>query len=114
MLATPPAIFARGEEKQSPAKVVATRPTVAAAPAAPAGAPAQTTRPQPAARTSRDRHGEPRRREGGITKGDIIFIGAVAGSSMGIGAIAAGGKGVAIGAIAGGWAGYLANLIRKR
>lgn len=115
-LAIPPSALAAEKQNRATVTTVATRPTVAAAmaaSAAPAGAP-QTSRPQPAARTREDRHGEPRRRNSGISKRDVIFIAAIAGTSMGIGAIAAGGKGVAIGAMAGGWGGYLANLIRKR
>jgi hypothetical protein len=36
----------------------------------------------------------------------MVFMGAIAGTSMGIGAIAGGGTGLAIGALVGGWGAY--------
>jgi len=49
----------------------------------------------------------------GISKKEVVFLGAIAGTSMGIGALAAGGEGVAIGAIAGGWGAYVGHRIWK-
>jgi uncharacterized membrane protein len=41
----------------------------------------------------------------------MVFMGAIAGTSMGIGAIAAGGTGLAIGAIVGGWGAYTGHRV---
>jgi hypothetical protein len=46
-----------------------------------------------------------------ISKGEIIFMAGIAGTSMGIGAIAGGGVGLAIGAIVGGWGAYAGHRI---
>ena len=54
----------------------------------------------------------PRRRH--ITKGEIFFMAGIAGTSMGIGAIVAGGTGLAIGAIAGGWGAYVGHRLWHR
>lgn len=70
----------------------------------------QTERPQPRAR-QRSYQRETRGRHTGISKKEWLFLGAVAGTSMGIGALAAGGKGVAIGALVGGWAAYGAHKL---
>ena len=48
-----------------------------------------------------------------ITKGEIAFMAAIAGTSMGIGALAGGGRGLAIGAIVGGWGAYLGHRLWK-
>lgn len=50
---------------------------------------------------------------GGISKQEFIFLTAIAGTSMGIGALAGGGKGLAIGAIVGGWGAFLGHKIWK-
>lgn len=46
-----------------------------------------------------------------ITKGEIAFMAAIAGTSMGIGALAGGGSGLAIGAIVGGWGAYAGHRL---
>lgn len=112
MFVTPPAAFAGAEEEKSNETPAATRPAVSA-PERPSGT-AQTTRPQPALISGQHRHGEPNGRWLGLTKGEILMIGAIAGTSMGVGAIVAGAKGVAIGAAIGGAGGYLAHRIRNR
>jgi len=54
------------------------------------------------------------RRHSRITKKQIAVMAAVAGTSMGIGALAGGGKGLAIGAIVGGWGAYLGRHLWAR
>jgi hypothetical protein len=49
---------------------------------------------------------ETRTRHHCITKQEVIFLAAVAGTPMGIGAIAGGAQGLAIGSIVGGWAAF--------
>ena len=98
-----------------------TRPvtTANAQPAAPAPPPAQNTaqtresvRPQPTSqRRSYERETRGRRRHSGISKKEVAFMAAIAGTSMGIGALAAGGEGLAIGAIVGGWGAYAGHRI---
>lgn len=53
---------------------------------------------------------QPRRRRR-ISKGEVVFMAGIAGTSMGIGAIAGGGVGLAIGAIVGGWGAYVGHRI---
>ena len=48
-----------------------------------------------------------------ISKGEIAFMAAIAGTSMGIGALAGGGGGLAIGAIVGGWGAYAGHRLWK-
>ena len=81
-------------------------------PAAQAQTP-QTERPQATAvqRRSYEREVHPRRRHSGISKKEWLFMGAVAGTSMGVGAIAAGAHGLAIGAIVGGWGAFAAHKL---
>ena len=78
--------------------------------------PAQSVRPQSTAqRQSYEREVRPRRRRSTkISKGEIAFMAGIAGTSMGIGAIAAGGEGLAIGAIVGGWGAYVGHRIWNR
>lgn len=99
-----------GTETGSPTVAKADPP--AAAPAAQQTENPQATRPQPSAakRRSYERevHG---RRHPRISKKEWIFLGAVAGTSMGIGALAAGPHGLAIGAIVGGWSAYTAHRL---
>jgi hypothetical protein len=87
-------------------------PPAAAQPAPPAAQAEtpQTERPQPTAaqRRSYEREVHGRRRHH-ISKKEWIFLGAVAGTSMGIGALAGGAHGLAIGAIVGGWGAYAAH-----
>ncbi len=77
----------------------------------------QSVRPQPQSqrrsyqqRRSYERETRGRRRRG-ISKEEKIFLVAVAGSSMGIGALAGGPEGLAIGAIVGGWSAYAAHRL---
>ena len=85
-------------------------------PSAPAAAP-QTQQPssvRPNTTTqhrSYERETHPRHRSRHISKGEVIFMAGIAGTSMGIGAIAAGGTGLAIGAIVGGWGAYAGHRI---
>ena len=72
---------------------------------------AQTTRPQARAR-QRSYQRETRTGQG-ISKKEKIFMAAIAGTSMAIGAIAGGGEGLAIGAIVGGWGAYLGHRVWK-
>jgi len=98
-----------------------TRPvtTANAQPAAPAPPPAQNTaqtresvRPQPTSqRRSYERETRGRRRRSGLSKKEVAFMAAIAGTSMGIGALAAGGEGLAIGAIVGGWGAYAGHRL---
>jgi hypothetical protein len=55
----------------------------------------------------------PRSRPSGISKKEKIFLAAIVGTSLAIGAIAGGGEGVAIGALVGGWAAYAAHRFWK-
>jgi hypothetical protein len=51
------------------------------------------------------------RRRHHISKGEVAMMAAVAGTSMGIGAIAGGGTGLAIGALVGGWGAYAVHRL---
>jgi len=74
--------------------------------------PVESVRPQSTAqRQSYEREVRPRRRSHKISKGEMAFMAGIAGTSMGIGAIAAGGEGLAIGAIVGGWGAYVGHRI---
>ncbi len=55
-----------------------------------------------------------RHRHSGISKKEVAFMAAIAGTSMGIGALAGGAKGLAIGAIVGGWGAYAGHRLWKR
>jgi hypothetical protein len=80
--------------------------------AVPQGQQPTTVRPQSTTQQQRSYQREVRpRRRTHISKGEIVFMGAIAGTSMGIGAIAGGGVGLAIGAIAGGWGAYAGHRI---
>ena len=71
----------------------------------------QSVRPQSTSqRHSYQREVKPRRRSG-ISKGEVAFMAGIAGTSMGIGAIAGGGTGLAVGAIIGGWGAYVGHRI---
>jgi hypothetical protein len=100
--------------KQRPADAVKnSNPPAAAQPSAPAAQPQepQTEQPQPQTRAERrsyERETHPRRHHR-ISKKEWVFMGAVAGTSMGVGAIAGGAHGLAIGAIVGGWGAYAAH-----
>lgn len=85
----------------------------AAAPASPEAS-AQSQNPssaRPQAQRSRSYERETGRRRSGISKKEWIFLGAIAGTSMGIGALAAGAKGLAIGSIVGGWGAFVGHKI---
>lgn len=99
--------------QQRPADAVKNSPLAAAQPSAPASQPQepQTERPQPLTRAERrsyERETHPHRHHR-ISKKEWVFLGAVAGTSMGVGAIAGGAHGLAIGAIVGGWGAYAAH-----
>lgn len=86
----------------------------AAQPSAPAAQDTQTPQTErPQAPTNAQRRSYERetrgRRHHGISKKEWVFMGAVAGTSMGIGALAGGAHGLAIGAIVGGWGAYAAH-----
>jgi hypothetical protein len=70
--------------------------------------PGSTTR-----RRSYERQVQPRRHSP-ISRKEAAFMGAIAGTSMGIGAIAGGGTGLAIGAIVGGWGAYVGHRLWHR
>jgi len=104
------------------AQQTTTRAAAASYPAASAAAspaqssaqsqPVESVRPQSTAqRQSYEREVRPRHRSRKITKGEIAFMAGIAGTSMGIGAIAGGAEGLAIGAIVGGWGAYVGHRI---
>jgi len=68
--------------------------------------PNSTSQQRSYARETQHRH-----RSRHISKGEIVFMAGIAGTSMGIGAIAGGGTGLAIGAIVGGWGAYVGHRI---
>jgi hypothetical protein len=102
--------------QQATARVAATNPpAVAAAASSPQssadGQNPQSVRPQSTARRrSYQREVQPRRRAR-ISKSEVAFMAAIAGTSMGVGALAGGGTGLAIGAIVGGWGAYLGHRV---
>jgi len=59
---------------------------------------------------SYEREVHPRHRRH-VSKGEIVFMGGIAGTSMAIGALAGGPTGLAIGAIVGGWGAYAGHRI---
>lgn len=71
------------------------------------------------ARRSRLRRLKPRRaanpagRHYGVSQREAIFLVAIVGSCMGIGALAGGAKGLAIGALVGGWGAFVAHKLIK-
>ena len=73
--------------------------------------PEQQAQPQ----TRRERRSYERevnvKRHHGISKKEVIFLAAVAGTPMGIGAIAGGAHGLAIGAVVGGWSAYAVHRL---
>jgi hypothetical protein len=100
-------------------QAAAPRPKLAAAVTrpVPSAATPQTQQPtsvRPMSTTQRrsyEREVRPRRHSRHISKGEIIFMAGIAGTSMGIGALAGGGTGLAIGAIVGGWGAYAGHRI---
>lgn len=90
------------------ARANATNVPAVAAPQSASGTSAQnpqSTRPRSSTqRRSYEREVKPRHHR--ISKGEIAFMAALAGTSMGVGALAGGAKGLAIGSIVGGWAAY--------
>lgn len=105
------------------AQQAATRTVAANQPAAPpapqssspgqtAQSPPESVRPQSQEqRRSYERETKPRRRSHHISKGEVAFMAGIAGTSMGIGAIAGGGVGLAVGAIVGGWGAYIGHRV---
>ena len=69
------------------------------------------TRSQPAARRRSLEREATTRQRAGISKKEIAFMAAIAGTSVGIDALAAGAKGVAIGGIVGGWGAHLGHRL---
>ncbi len=107
-MAMPGLLWAQSQTRQ----VASARPQAAAPPAAVQSdnsSQTQSARPQPRARRRSYERETHTRRHSGISKEEKVFLVAVAGSSMGIGAIAGGGTGLAIGAIVGGWGAYAAH-----
>jgi hypothetical protein len=96
-------------------------PPAAYPPNPPAPSPAQpqpqvqtptSTRPEPSPAERRSYNREVyRHRRHRISKQQWIFLGAVAGTPMAIGALAAGGEGLAVGAIVGGWGAFVAHKL---
>lgn len=99
----------------------ATRQQLASSNSPPVAAPAaqtdnsasgpQNTRPQPAARCGSYERETRTRRHPRISKQEVAFMVAIAGTSMGIGALAGGAKGLAIGSIVGGWGAYAGHRL---
>jgi hypothetical protein len=110
-LTAPGALLAQETKTRTPG-INPPDPPAAAEPARPAAQAQtpQTVRPQPteARQRSYEREVHPRRHRG-ISKKEWLFLGAVAGTSMGIGAIAGGAQGLAIGSIVGGWSAFVAH-----
>ena len=73
--------------------------------------PPQNLRPQPAARRRSYERETGTRRHHKISKQEVAFMAAIAGTSMGIGALAGGAEGLAIGSIVGGWGAYAGHRI---
>jgi hypothetical protein len=99
---------------QAPMAAVQAQPgTTAQAEPAASGQETTPTQTQPQRTTAQRRsyERETGRHHHGISKKEWIFLGAIAGTSMGIGAIAAGAHGLAIGAIAGGWGAFAGHFI---
>lgn len=76
----------------------------------PQSSPPRSARSETARRHSYQRETKARRHPH-VSKGEIAFMAAIAGTSMGIGALAAGGKGLAVGAIVGGWGAYAGHRL---
>jgi hypothetical protein len=73
----------------------------------------QAARPQSKrAQRSYERETKPRHHSR-ISKKEVAFMAAIAGTSMGIGALAGGAKGLAIGSIVGGWGAYVGHRFWK-
>jgi len=113
-LALLPAPFLAATDGGDPAAKSSAAPAAATNP--PAAAPQDQTpssvRPDSTSSTqNRSYAPEVHRRRSRISKGEVVFMGAIAGTSMGIGAIAGGGVGLAIGAIVGGWGAYAGHRL---
>jgi hypothetical protein len=111
-LLVPEMLFAQAENR--PVTAANAQPAASAPPPAQntAAQPRESVRPQSTSQQrSYERETRGRRRHGGISKKEVVFMAAIAGTSMGIGALAAGAKGVAIGAIVGGWGAYVGHRL---
>jgi len=101
--------------QQAATRTVAANQPPAATPqqsSEPAGQTPEAVRPQSREqRRSYERETRPRRRSHHVSKGEVAFMAGIAGTSMGIGAIAGGGVGLAIGAIVGGWGAYVGHRV---
>lgn len=72
----------------------------------------QPTSVRPRSRAARRSYArETQVRRHGMSKEEKILLVGIAGSSMGIGALAGGGAGLAVGAIVGGWGAYLGHHV---
>lgn len=106
--------FMPAQTETRPVTAAKAQPAAAPPPAAQntATQPRESVRPQPTSqRRSYERETRGRRHRSGISKKEVAFMAAIAGTSMGIGALAAGGTGVAIGAIVGGWGAYAGHRL---
>lgn len=111
-LLVPSLLGADGPDAGPAAKKPASSLTASNTPAAaPQDQQPTTVRPNSTAQQrSYEREVRPRHRRH-ISKGEIVFMAGIAGTSMGIGALAGGGAGLAIGAIVGGWGAYVGHRI---
>ena len=107
-----PALLVAVEPDGVPAKSPASSMSASNSPAAaPQDQQPATVRPNSTTeQRSYEREVRPRHRRH-ISKGEVIFMAGIAGTSMGIGALAGGGTGLAIGAIVGGWGAYAGHRI---
>jgi len=98
--------------RQPAAQSAASESAPSTGPSGPAQNETSSTAPQRsrAARRSYEREVHARHRHH-ISKAQVAMMAAVAGTSMGIGAIAGGGVGLAIGAIVGGWSAYAVHRL---
>jgi hypothetical protein len=79
--------------------------------AAPQGQQPSDVRPNSTAPQRGYTHTSSKRHRRHISRGEVIFMAGIAGTSMGIGALAGGGTGLAIGAIVGGWGAYAGHRV---
>ena len=112
-LLVPSLLVAQNPDAGTAAKKPTSSLTASNTAAAPPQAQQPTTvRPNSTAQQrSYEREVHPRRHSRHISKGEIVFMAGIAGTSMGIGALAGGGPGLAVGAIVGGWGAYADHRI---
>lgn len=109
-LLLPPTLLAQQGNTQR----LATSPPAASAPPStePQNFPLPSRRDEAARRRSYERETRTRRHRR-VSKGEIVFMAAIAGTSMGIGALAGGAEGLAVGSIVGGWGAYAGHRLWK-